>query len=182
MRVAGGLGRDWTALLSRRRDHLDQLRRFTRTAEACSLVADGPCRGRVRADRRGRRDPVGRATRGSWSPLLRSRPRSAGSPMTVVLLRHGSAGDRDRWDGDDRLRPLDKKGRRQAEALRDALLARGVPRALSSPYVRCTETLAPLGLDVEPDERLAEGRESHAPHAPLLASRGPERSPARGGV
>jgi len=77
--------------------------------------------------------------------------------MTVVLLRHASAGDRQRWEGDDRLRPLDKKGRRQAEALRDILLARGVTRALSSPYLRCTQTIAPLGLAVEHDERLAEG-------------------------
>jgi 8-oxo-dGTP diphosphatase len=77
--------------------------------------------------------------------------------VTVVLLRHASAGDRDTWEGDDRLRPLDKRGRRQAEALRDELLARGVTRALSSPYVRCTQTVAPLGLDIELDDRLAEG-------------------------
>jgi phosphohistidine phosphatase SixA len=82
--------------------------------------------------------------------------------MTVVLLRHASAGDRDRWEGDDRLRPLDKKGRRQAKALREILLARGVTRALSSPYVRCVQTLEPLGLGVEPDDRLAEGADVHA--------------------
>jgi phosphohistidine phosphatase SixA len=77
--------------------------------------------------------------------------------MSVVLLRHASAGDRTTWEGDDRLRPLDKRGRRQAAALREELLARGVTRALSSPYVRCTQTVAPLGLNIEPDERLAEG-------------------------
>jgi phosphohistidine phosphatase SixA len=92
--------------------------------------------------------------------------------MTVVLLRHGSAGDRDRWDGDDRLRPLDKKGRRQAEALRDILLARGVTRALSSPYLRCTQTVAPLGLDIEPDERLAEGASADDVRALLLEADG----------
>jgi 8-oxo-dGTP diphosphatase len=77
--------------------------------------------------------------------------------VTVVLLRHASAGKRSDWDGDDRLRPLDERGRAQAEALRDVLLARGVTRVLSSPYVRCTETVAPLELDIELDERLAEG-------------------------
>ncbi len=77
--------------------------------------------------------------------------------MTVVLLRHASAGDRAEWDGDDRLRPLDKKGRKQAAALRDRLLAAGVTRVLSSPYIRCVETVEPLGLDIELDERLAEG-------------------------
>jgi 8-oxo-dGTP diphosphatase len=77
--------------------------------------------------------------------------------VTVVLLRHASAGKRSDWDGDDRLRPLDERGRVQAEALRDVLLAHGVTRVLSSPYVRCTETVVPLGLDIELDERLAEG-------------------------
>ncbi len=77
--------------------------------------------------------------------------------MSVILLRHASAGDRDKWHGDDRLRPLDKRGRKQAERLRDVLLAHGVRRVLSSPYVRCTQTVAPLGFDIELDERLAEG-------------------------
>lgn len=77
--------------------------------------------------------------------------------MTVVLLRHASAGDRDRWDGDDRLRPLDKRGRKQAEGIRKRLLPLGVMRVLSSPYVRCVQTVEPLGLEIELDDRLAEG-------------------------
>lgn len=77
--------------------------------------------------------------------------------MSVVLLRHASAGDRDKWDGDDRLRPLDKRGRRRADALRDRLLAVGVTRVLSSPYLRCVQTVEPLGLEIELDDRLAEG-------------------------
>jgi phosphohistidine phosphatase SixA len=77
--------------------------------------------------------------------------------MSVIVLRHASAGDRAQWQGDDRLRPLDKRGRKQAERLRDVLLAQGVTRVLSSPYVRCTQTVAPLGLDIETDDRLAEG-------------------------
>jgi len=85
--------------------------------------------------------------------------------MTIVLLRHASAGDRDKWDGDDRLRPLDKKGRKQADELRDRLLALGVTRVISSPYVRCVQTVEPLGLEVELDDRLAEG----APRSETLA-------------
>jgi phosphohistidine phosphatase SixA len=81
--------------------------------------------------------------------------------MTAILLRHASAGDRGVWDGDDALRPLDARGRAQAVALRDELLARGVKRVVSSPYVRCTETVEPLaralGIEVELDDRLAEG-------------------------
>jgi 8-oxo-dGTP diphosphatase len=77
--------------------------------------------------------------------------------MSVIVLRHASAGDRAEWQGDDRLRPLDKRGRKQAKRLRDVLLAHDVKRVVSSPYVRCTQTVEPLGLDIEPDDRLAEG-------------------------
>jgi phosphohistidine phosphatase SixA len=62
--------------------------------------------------------------------------------VTSVLLRHASAGDRDDWDGDDESRPLDARG-------------------ISSPAVRCVQTVEPLagvlGLGVEHDPRLAEG-------------------------
>ena len=85
--------------------------------------------------------------------------------MSVVLLRHASAGDRHTWEGDDRMRPLDKRGRKQAEALHDRLLDAGVTRVVSSPYVRCVQTVEPLGLDIELDERLAEG----APREETLA-------------
>ncbi len=81
--------------------------------------------------------------------------------MTTILLRHASAGRRADWDGDDRLRPLDPRGRRQAEELVPLLLAHGPARVVSSPYVRCVQTVEPLaaalGVAVEADERLAEG-------------------------
>jgi 8-oxo-dGTP diphosphatase len=84
--------------------------------------------------------------------------------MAVILLRHASAGDRSAWQGDDRLRPLDERGRVQAERMCATLRRRGVERVVSSPYVRCTQTAAPLGLTVELDDRLAEGA---APEATL---------------
>jgi phosphohistidine phosphatase SixA len=89
--------------------------------------------------------------------------------VSVILLRHASAGDREAWEGDDMLRPLDKRGRKQAKALRDELRARGVKRVVSSPYVRCLQTVAPLGLEIVPDERLAEGAPGAETRA-LLAS------------
>jgi broad specificity phosphatase PhoE len=77
--------------------------------------------------------------------------------VTVVLLRHAHAVDRSAWEDDDRLRPLDKRGRRQAFALRTL----DVRRIVSSPSLRCIETVAPLAaarsLSIEVDERLAEG-------------------------
>jgi broad specificity phosphatase PhoE len=81
--------------------------------------------------------------------------------VTSVLLRHAAAGDRDDWDGDDLHRPLNAKGRRQAAALVELLRPLGVRRLVSSPYVRCLETIEPLGaaleVAVESDDRLAEG-------------------------
>jgi phosphohistidine phosphatase SixA len=77
--------------------------------------------------------------------------------MSVILLRHASAGKREDWHGDDRLRPLDKRGRKQAVVLSELLLARGVRQVVSSPYVRCLQTVEPLGLEIVEDERLAEG-------------------------
>jgi 8-oxo-dGTP diphosphatase len=55
------------------------------------------------------------------------------------------------------LRPLDPRGWEQARALAVELRALGVRRAVSSPYTRCTQTLEPLGLPIETDERIAEG-------------------------
>ena len=90
------------------------------------------------------------------------------------LLRHASAGERYEWPDDDRLRPLDEKGRRQAEKIAGALGAEDVRRVVSSPYVRCVQTVEPLaaalGLEVELDDRLAEGGGSSA--QPLLEEDG----------
>jgi phosphohistidine phosphatase SixA len=81
--------------------------------------------------------------------------------VTSVLVRHASAGDRDDWKGDDRLRPLDARGRGQAAALVELLRPLAVRRVVSSPYRRCVETVEPLaaalGVPVEEDDRLAEG-------------------------
>ncbi len=79
--------------------------------------------------------------------------------MSVYLVRHAHAGDRLKWTGDDRLRPLSEKGWKQAEALADLLA--GVERVLSSPYLRCRQTVEPLaariGTTIVDEPRLAEG-------------------------
>jgi phosphohistidine phosphatase SixA len=86
--------------------------------------------------------------------------------MIVYLVRHGRAGRRAEWEGDDRLRPLDERGRRQANALAAQLDGHELSRILSSPFVRCVETVMPLaearGVTVEPDDALAEGAGSQA--------------------
>ncbi len=49
---------------------------------------------------------------------------------TVLVVRHGTAGSKSRYRGDDSKRPLDKKGRAQAEALVGQLLAFGADRGV----------------------------------------------------
>lgn len=79
----------------------------------------------------------------------------------VLLVRHAHAGERQRWDGDDRLRPLSDQGWRQARGLVGRLGAYGAARILSSPYIRCVQTVEPLararGVAVETASALAEG-------------------------
>ena len=77
------------------------------------------------------------------------------------MLRHVSAGDREDWNGPDELRPLDERGRLQASLLPRVLDGFAVARIVSSPYVRCVESVRPLakalGLALEEREELAEG-------------------------
>ena len=76
-------------------------------------------------------------------------------------MRHAKAGSRSSWEGADEERPLSKAGRRQATALATLLHDEPIGRTVSSPYVRCRETLAPLatalGLLVQDAEGLIEG-------------------------
>ncbi len=79
----------------------------------------------------------------------------------VHLVRHAAAGERSSWDGDDRERPLTKKGRLQAQAIADLLAPRVASGVMSSPYVRCIETGRPLadrlGVDIGVAGFLEEG-------------------------
>ena len=80
--------------------------------------------------------------------------------MTLFVVRHASAGDRSTWIGDDSLRPLDERGVAQSLAVCDLIAPLGCTTLVSSPALRCVQTLAPLsertGLDVVTDDRLAE--------------------------
>jgi 8-oxo-(d)GTP phosphatase len=67
---------------------------------------------------------------------------------TVVLVRHAKAGSRNRWDGDDALRPLSGTGRRQAAALGPLLQLFGPDRLHTAPPLRCRQTLEPLAEEL----------------------------------
>ena len=76
----------------------------------------------------------------------------------LVIMRHASAGDKHDWDGDDLLRPLDREGQAGALVLVPLLACFDPVRIVSSPAVRCTETVAPyaahVGAPIEVDHAL----------------------------
>jgi 8-oxo-dGTP pyrophosphatase MutT (NUDIX family) len=78
----------------------------------------------------------------------------------VLLVRHARAGHRESFDGPDANRPLDAKGRRQAEALATELMPFGPVVVHSAPVERCVATVAPLaarlGATVTMEPLLAE--------------------------
>ena len=83
--------------------------------------------------------------------------------MTILLVRHGSAGDPYRWSGDDVDRPLDAAGKIQALGLDATVSEMGqrVVRVLSSRATRCLQTVLPLGerhgIHTEEEDDLFEG-------------------------
>ena len=90
---------------------------------------------------------------------------------TVHLIRHAKAKNRLAWEQPDDLRPLTKRGRREANAIARRLVEEPVARLVSSPFVRCVQTLEPLAvaldLPIETTDLLAEGA-AGAPAAELL--------------
>ena len=79
--------------------------------------------------------------------------------VPYIFLRHAYAGSPETWRGDDAQRPLDEAGFEQAAALAEVLACYGSARILSSPAVRCTQTVgsyaALMGRPVETCPALA---------------------------
>ena len=86
--------------------------------------------------------------------------------MPLLVVRHAHAGRRSAYTGDDRLRPLSPRGVARADELVPILSGYHPQRILSSPFVRCFETVRPvaeaLGLPVESVDELAEGHAADA--------------------
>jgi 8-oxo-dGTP diphosphatase len=83
------------------------------------------------------------------------------SGRSAYLIRHAHAGDRAKWQGDDSRRPLSEKGLRLARGIAELLRDAPLRRVLSSPALRCVQTVEPLaaghGLHVEIEPSLREG-------------------------
>lgn len=101
--------------------------------------------------------------------VLRRFTKAPHDTETVLVVRHGRAGSRSKFKGDDRKRPLDKHGRAQAESLVAQLLAFGATAVHAAPRVRCSQTVEPLaqelgvGIEMEPaftEEAYADDRKA----------------------
>jgi 8-oxo-dGTP diphosphatase len=79
--------------------------------------------------------------------------------MRVHLVRHACAGHKEDWPGSDESRPLDPVGRTQARDLARHLGTVPLRRLLTSPAVRCVETVAGIatshGIELERTSLLA---------------------------
>ena len=88
-------------------------------------------------------------------------PNAGAKTVNLYVARHAKAEDRQAWTGPVDARPLTAEGHRQAEGLVEVLEGRSIERLLSSPAVRCRQTVEPLararGLPLELEDRLREG-------------------------
>ncbi|BBY35994.1 8-oxo-dGTP diphosphatase [Mycobacterium mantenii] len=80
--------------------------------------------------------------------VLRHFNKKPADTHSLLVVRHGTAGRKSRFSGDDAKRPLDKRGRAQAEALVPQLLAFGASQVYAADRVRCHQTVEPLAEDL----------------------------------
>jgi 8-oxo-(d)GTP phosphatase len=80
--------------------------------------------------------------------VLRRFTKQPADTSTLLIVRHGTAGRKSRYKGDDRKRPLDKHGRAQAESLVSLLLAFGATDLHAADRVRCQQTIEPLAQEL----------------------------------
>ena len=73
--------------------------------------------------------------------------------MRMTIVRHAVARDKKSWPGSDLERPLDPIGERQAAGMARLLMKHKVRRIISSPAIRCVQTVQPLadatGVSIE---------------------------------
>jgi 8-oxo-dGTP diphosphatase len=84
------------------------------------------------------------------------------STFPVVVARHGKATAHEDWDGIDSLRPLVARGMEQARDIAAGLAAYGPSAIISSPAVRCMQTIAPLsyklGMEIRESNKISQDK------------------------
>ena len=75
----------------------------------------------------------------------------------LVIVRHARSRSRSTWRNADPLRPLNPRGRERAKALIPMLAAYGITRVVTSPSVRCLDTVLPYAVAAGKRARLKSG-------------------------
>lgn len=87
--------------------------------------------------------------------------------VPIVVQRHGAAVSRAKWRKDEATRPLNAKGKKQAQALPALLDAFDPGSVMSSPWRRCRDTVAPVarleGLKLRIKDELTEAGHAEDP-------------------
>jgi broad specificity phosphatase PhoE len=83
-------------------------------------------------------------SRTAWRTAIKP---SQSSSRLLFLVRHADAGDKHRWQGPDSLRPLSLAGEGEAAGLVFGLDDYPIWRILTSPTLRCHQTVQPLARD-----------------------------------
>jgi 8-oxo-dGTP diphosphatase len=106
------------------------------------------------------KDAMGKVSYPHDRKVLRRFAKLPADTKTLLIVRHGTAGSKKRYKGDDRNRPLDKHGRAQAELLVGQLLAFGPTSVYATDRLRCIQTIEPvadeLGAEIILEPRLTE--------------------------
>lgn len=80
----------------------------------------------------------------------------------LIIARHGKATPHDEWDGDDSLRPLTAVGMQQSRDIAGGLASFGPTTILSSPAIRCLQTIAPLsyklGMEIRESGKISQDK------------------------
>jgi 8-oxo-dGTP diphosphatase len=101
--------------------------------------------------------------------LVRAHGDGALQTWPLVIVRHAKALARSDWEGDDQKRPLVARGQERADALVPVLAAYGITRVVTSPSVRCLDTVSPYAVASGIQPRLRNG----------LSEEGHEASPGK---
>src|SRR5699024_12050433 len=86
---------------------------------------------------------------------------------TLLVVRHGRAKKRSAWEDGESTRPLTKEGQKQSRRLVPILAAFGVQEVISSPWERCSATVAPY----------AEASTDTVVQAPAITRKGAKKRP-----
>jgi 8-oxo-dGTP diphosphatase len=94
-------------------------------------------------------EATARLTYADERPLLEAVAGMPAVTAVVGLVRHAHAGDRKKWSGNDSLRPLDERGRAEAESIARLYSLLAPRRLYAATPLRCKQTLEPLAAALD---------------------------------